>query len=123
MSRNRLFLFAFCVSAIFAFVMAVLHRPPELPWHLTDKVQHVTAFVVMTVLALGAFPRARPIHVILSLSAFGALIEIVQSLPEVGRDSDWLDWLADTAAILGAVGVTQLLRRLFFGQAGTGSRA
>lgn len=116
MSRSHLFLLAFCAAAIFAFVMAVLPAPPVLIQNLSDKVQHATAFAVLTVLAMGAFPRARPLYIILSLSAFGGLIEIVQGLPEVHRDSDWLDWLADTAAILGAFGVMFVLRRLLFGR-------
>jgi VanZ family protein len=117
MSRDRLFLLAFCLAAVFAFTMAELPKPPPIPGHPQDKIQHIVAFVVLTVLAIPAFPRARPIHILLSLSAFGGLIEIVQLIPALHRDSDWLDWLADTAAILGALGVTLLLRRLLFRQA------
>lgn len=112
MPRNRLFLVAFCLATIFAFVMATLPKPPPVPWHPEDKIQHITAFVVLTILAIPAFPRAKLLHIILSLSALGAFIEIVQAIPALHRDSDWLDWLADTVAILGAVGVTQILRRL-----------
>jgi hypothetical protein len=32
--------------------------------------------------------------------AFGALIEIAQMIPQIHRDSDPLDWLADSAASL-----------------------
>lgn len=107
---------------IFAFVMAIVPRPPVLVENLSDKVQHAAAFAVLTVLAMGAFPRTRPIHIALGLSAFGGLIEIVQGLPAVHRDSDWYDWLADTVAILVAFAVILALRRLLFG-AGTESRA
>jgi hypothetical protein len=37
------------------------------------------------------------------LSAFGALIEIVQGLPVVHRDRDFWDWVADTLAIIAAL--------------------
>ena len=33
------------------------------------------------------------------LSLFGAFIEVVQAIPALQRDSDLLDWLADTAAV------------------------
>ena len=33
-----------------------------------------------------------------SLSLFGALIEVFQSIPALHRDSDVVDWIADTAA-------------------------
>ena len=122
MPRNRRFQLAFGMAATFAFVMATLPHPPEIPWHPEDKIQHITAFVVLTVLAIPAFPRVRPLHIALSLSAFGGLIEIVQAIPALHRDSDWLDWLADSVAILGALGVTSLLRRLLSARA-IGSRA
>ncbi len=115
MTRSRLFLLAFFAAAILAFVMAVLPAPPVLVQNFSDKVQHAAAFAVLTLLAAGAFPRVRPIYILLGLSGFGGLIEIVQGLPAVHRDSDWFDWLADTAAILGALAVIWPLRRLLLG--------
>ena len=32
------------------------------------------------------------------LSAFGAIIEVLQAIPALNRDSDPVDWLADTIA-------------------------
>jgi len=112
MPHSRLFQFAFGLAVVLAFVMATLPHPPEIPWHPEDKIQHITAFVVLTVLAIPAFPRVRLLNIVLGLSAFGGLIEIVQAIPALHRDSDWLDWLADTVAILGALGITLLLRRV-----------
>jgi VanZ family protein len=45
------------------------------------------------------------------LSAFGALIEIVQAVPALHRDSSALDWLADTGAVLVVLIVVALNRR------------
>lgn len=112
MSRSRLFFFAFCIALLFAFVMATLPKPPRIPGNPQDKIQHITAFAVLTILAIPAFPRMRLVFIVLDLSAFGGLIEIAQAIPVLHRDSDWLDWLADTAAILGALGVTLSLRGL-----------
>jgi VanZ family protein len=102
----------FWLASGFAFVMAVVPHPPEFPqMHLWDKAQHFGAFAVLAVLALIAYPRVRPLYLALGLSLFGALIELVQSLPIVQRDSDVLDWIADSLALLIVVGSLSLLSR------------
>jgi VanZ family protein len=90
-------------TLIFTFVAAVMppHQAPKLfPW---DKAEHFAAFYTLTVLAMAAFPRRKLFVIALFLSAFGALIEIVQGLPFVGRDRDFWDWVADTIAITAAL--------------------
>ena len=45
--------------------------------------------------------------------AFGGLIELVQMIPVLHRDSQWSDWIADIAAAIGAlvvVGVGERFR-------------
>src|SRR5258708_4288736 len=81
-------------------IAAVL--PPQrvgnvLPW---DKANHFIAFYVLTLLAVAGFPRRSSWLIGVSLSLFGALIEVVQAMPSVHRDADWHDWLADTIAIV-----------------------
>ena len=86
--------------------MAVLPHPPQLPGHPSDKIQHIAAFVTLGLLAAWAFPRAATLRLIVGLSLFGAMIEVVQAIPALHRDSDVLDWVADTiacAAVLIAV--------------------
>ena len=76
----------FWAGAFFAFVMAVLPQPPELPGAPSDKVQHL----------------------LVGLSLYGAFIELVQAIPALHRDSDIKDWIADTVAsgiVLVAVGL------------------
>jgi VanZ family protein len=89
----------------FAVVMAVLPHPPQLPIdRLGDKFEHMLAFSVLTLLAaLGwpAFPKRRIAE---RLSFLGALIELAQSIPELHRDCDIRDWIADTLAILVVLG-------------------
>ena len=92
----------FWAAACFAFVMAVLPHPPEVPGHPNDKVQHIAAFATLAILGSFAYPRAALTKLLLWLSLFGAAIEVVQAIPALHRDSDVLDWLADTAAV-GAV--------------------
>ena len=89
---------AFWTACVFAFVMAVIPVPPEIP--ASDKLQHMFAFVVLAGLGRLAYADVKKRWLLVGLMAFGALIEIVQALPIVGRDSDPLDWVADTAAAL-----------------------
>jgi hypothetical protein len=90
---------AFFAALIFTFYSAV--APPTHVVHLVpwDKATHFIAFYVLTGLAVAAFPKRNLIVVAAALSAFGALIEIVQGLPMVHRDQDFWDWVADTIAI------------------------
>jgi hypothetical protein len=92
----------FGAAACFAFVMAVVPHPPEVPGAPNDKVQHIAAFATLALLGSFAYPRTALTKLLLWLSLFGAFIEVVQAIPALHRDSDVLDWLADTAAV-GAV--------------------
>jgi hypothetical protein len=89
----------FWAAALFAFVMAVLPHPPRLPGNPNDKLQHVTAFATLALLGSFAYPRTALIQLLVRLSLFGAAIEIFQAIPVLHRDSDVLDWIADTAAV------------------------
>jgi VanZ family protein len=89
---------AFWSAAAFAFVMAVLPHPPELPGDPSDKVQHVAAFATLGLLGTLAYPRLSAPKLVVRLSLFGAFIELVQAIPKLHRDSSVLDWIADTIA-------------------------
>ena len=92
------------------FIAAVI--PPQrigniVPW---DKAAHFIAFYGLTLLAVAGFPRRSGWLIGVSLSLFGAFIEVVQGTPLVHRDADWHDWLADTIAIF-AVMLPMLVAR------------
>jgi VanZ family protein len=89
----------FWAAACFAFVMAVLPNPPQVPGEPNDKVEHVIAFATLAVLAAFAYPRVALWRLLAGLSLFGAFIEVVQAIPALQRDSDFKDWVADTAAV------------------------
>lgn len=89
---------AFWAAAIFAFVMAVIPQPPALPGAPNDKLQHMMAFLVLGGLASFGYPKTSPVYLGAGLSLFGAFIELVQYIPSLHRDSDPIDWIADTAA-------------------------
>jgi len=90
----------FWAATAFAFVMAVIPHPPELPGRPSDKVQHIVAFLVLAGLGRWAYPNIRKREQLLALAGFGALIEMVQAIPALHRDSDPYDWVADVAAAL-----------------------
>ena len=90
----------FWSAACFAFVMAVLPHPPEVPGEPNDKVQHIVAFATLAALGSFAYPRVSLLKLLAGLSLFGALIEVVQAIPILYRDSDVWDWVADTAAVI-----------------------
>jgi hypothetical protein len=88
----------FWAAGTFAFVMAVIPHPPKLPGEPSDKIQHIAAFLVLAALGRWAYPNTRKRMLLLGLAAFGAVIELVQAIPALHRDSDPLDWAADVAA-------------------------
>lgn len=96
--RLAILRFLFWAAALFAFAMAVVPQPPQLPGAPSDKVQHIAAFLVLGGLASFAYPRTSPVYLGTGLSLFGAFIELVQYIPDLHRDSDPIDWIADTAA-------------------------
>lgn len=103
---TRFYLASFWAALIFAGVMALLPQPPQLPAIPSDKVQHIIAFATLAGLAAAAYPSSSLMRLLATLSVYGALIEILQAIPTLHRDSDPVDWAADTVAsalVLGAV--------------------
>jgi VanZ family protein len=78
----------------------VLPHPPQVPGEPNDKVQHIIAFATLSLLGSFAYPRTALLRLLAGLSLFGAFIEVVQAIPVLHRDSDVLDWLADTVAVV-----------------------
>lgn len=88
-------LLLFWAAALFALTMALIPNPPDIT---NDKLQHMAAFAVLGLLGSLAYPRISHRWLLLGLSLFGAAIEIAQAIPALHRDTDPLDWLADTIA-------------------------
>jgi VanZ family protein len=91
-------LFAGALAAFEAFIGGGLdiHRP----W---DKFGHFGVFYTLTVLSLAAFPRAPVLRLMLVLVAIGGAVELIQSIPVVGRDAEWGDFFADITGVCFAV--------------------
>jgi hypothetical protein len=99
----RLAQFVFWAAFTFTFVCAVLPSQHVVHIFMWDKAEHFLAFYVLTGLAVAAFPRGSLFVIAVALSAFGALIELIQGLSFVGRDRDFQDWVTDSIAILMAL--------------------
>jgi hypothetical protein len=89
----------FWAAALFAFVMAVMPHPPHIPGNPNDKLQHIAAFVTLSLLGSFAYPALALVQLLVRLSLFGAAIEVIQAIPVLHRDSDFWDWVADTVAV------------------------
>lgn len=98
MLSDRLFQMLLWLALILALVMASLPEPPPLPGSPSDKVQHFVAFLVLSALAVLAYPRQHLVTIFICLVLFGGMIEIVQAIPSLGRQPSWHDWFADVAA-------------------------
>lgn len=106
----RWFRYAFWAAAAFAFVVATLPHPVELPGNPSDKVQHVAAFAVLAWLAAAGYRQTPMVRLGLGLSLFGVLIECAQAVPALNRDADWIDWVADTASAAAVLSLVFLYR-------------
>jgi hypothetical protein len=120
---------AFWLTLAFTVLMAVMpdpaivggsggaHAPDATPgilaWlgALDDRLQHIAAFSAMALLAAAAYPRATLLRIGERLSFFGAVLELVQALPAVGRDCEIQDWLIDTVALIAVLSVIHLIRQ------------
>ncbi len=72
-----------------------------------DKAQHGLAFALLALIGCFTFPR-RLTAVLLGLILHGAVIEVLQSLLQLGRYGDVYDSLADTLGVLIGYSVYQL---------------
>ncbi|HYC73579.1 hypothetical protein [Brevundimonas sp.] len=79
-----------------------------LPW---DKANHAAAFLVLTVLAGRGWPDLHRRLLTLILLAAGVGVELVQGLPQIGRDADVWDVVADAVGICAGLAAMAWLRR------------
>lgn len=112
---------AFILAAIFAVVMALLPRPPDIT-DLPDSMNHMLAFATLGLLAGVGFGSRSVVWLFVLLTLLGGAIEVAQAIPVLNRDSQWSDLMADMAAALPALIVGRLaiawLRRTRFGAGG-----
>lgn len=101
----------FWLALAVAFVMATLPQPPQLPGQPTDKVQHILAFAVLTLLMTLGWPRLALWKAAAMMALLGAAIEFIQLVPALNRTGEFADWLADIAATVTVLAIVALARR------------
>lgn len=102
----------FAVVLIGTFIAATLPNAEAPDFGDGDKINHIVAFITLSLAAAWAWPRAAVWRIGLWMSAIGGLIELVQAIPFIARDAEWGDWFADTVAAVIALSIVALLRRL-----------
>lgn len=104
---------AFWGAAAVSMVGAIRPLPfPELG-PSSDKVAHILAFATLSVLGRFAYGRINPLHLGGVLALYGVLIETIQAVPTLNRDSSGMDIIADWAAIAAALLLLEGGQRLF----------
>lgn len=105
MSPPRLLtVIAFWACLIGAYVFAILPGREAPSIFLWDKLNHMIAFFVVTILCRLAYPRLPVLLIALLMAGFGGAIELSQAVPFIHRDAEWNDWFADCgAAIVGLI--------------------
>ena len=92
-------------AAIFWILIAVVYAIAIMPSSSApdlgagDKINHIAAFLTLTMVGRFAYRRAASWRLALGLSLYGAVIELTQAIPALRRDASVWDWAADTAAI------------------------
>ena len=100
---RRLFVIAFWLAALFAYVEAILPAQDQMELGVWDKINHMAAFFTITFLARAAYPRIPVFRLFAMMAAFGAFIELSQAVPLIHRDAEWADWFADLIATMMAL--------------------
>ena len=100
---RRLFVIAFWLAALFAYVEAIMPARDQIELSMWDKINHMAAFFTITFLARAAYPRIPVFRLFVMMAAFGAFIELSQAMPFIHRDAEWDDWFADLVATVVAL--------------------
>ncbi len=124
---NLLFRYSGAVLAIYWVALFIgTHIPqlpnvaPDVPYF--DKVLHFSAYAGLAFLLAAAFTMRlsmsarRYVAIFVGLSLYGALDELIQAIPGLGRQADVMDWLADlsgvTCGLLAFAAAARIARRV-----------
>ncbi len=94
----RLAQVVFAFTALAIGYLALTPTPPKVADLGWDKLNHLSAFCTLMLLAGHGWPRQRR-GIALGLLAYGGLIEVLQTQVP-GRSAEWVDLLADATGLL-----------------------
>ena len=98
LSHQPLWRVALIVSAVAILYLATTSDPVPIPSASSDKINHLLAFLQLTLVARLAWPVISALWVALAMMVFGLLIEVIQ-VPLPYRDFSLLDLAADVAGV------------------------
>jgi VanZ family protein len=90
---------AFYSALLLGSLLAFIPADGGIQANFNDKLLHIVGFFVMAFLAHIAHPAIRYLYLIIGLSCFGLMIEIVQAYLPYRSFSVW-DWWADVFGML-----------------------
>lgn len=102
----------FWLAIILVSVAAILPQPLGLPVQLDENLLRVAAFVILSLLAVWAYPFTRLVLILLGLVLFAGVIEVMKTIPQQSRDTDvFLGWGLEALAVAISVVVVAVLRK------------
>jgi VanZ family protein len=102
---SRYWLAAGCVLLALGLASALSPISSRIPLTLNDKLLHVGGFLFFMVWFGGIFKARWLPYVVVALSAYGLLIELLQSFTPT-RQAEFLDLIADVTGVLSGWAVT-----------------
>lgn len=96
---RRLRVPVFWISIAVVYMLAITPLSIDASFGAGDKINHILAFIALTILGRGAYPEQPRWKLAVGLALFGAVIEVTQGIPLLRRDPDIADWIADNAAV------------------------
>ena len=104
----RLWLALGWAAVVFAIVVCLLPMS-ELPTvNASDKTEHFTAYLLLSLWFAGIYPRARYWIIAIGLCVLGVLIEFAQGAMHLGRHADPMDVVANSTGIVAGLTVCWL---------------
>ncbi len=97
------------MAIVYAIAVMPYDEAPDLG--AGDKVNHIAAFLTLTLLGRRAYLRHPAWRLAVGLSLFGGLIELTQAIPALNRDASMWDWVADSVAVLLMLAICLALER------------
>ena len=113
--RHAVTIFWTMVAIVYVIAIMPHRQAPDLG--AGDKINHIAAFLILTLLGRGAWRRDPAWRLGLGLSLFGALIELTQAIPILNRDASIWDWAADSVAVLVVLAISHLRDRRILARA------
>lgn len=101
----------FWALVIGAYIAAILPSQQAPDIGAGDKINHLAAFLLITLVGRTAYRHSPVWRLAGGLSMFGVLIELTQTIPVLQRDASFWDWVADSIAILVALAIAALVER------------